>query len=97
MTRAQKRNAAIEQKFYFRKFVDAGTSSPASEGSEGACGPDGGELGSKPKAMQNCFPPLPMPVNGSHHVPVEDEYEEMTMAQIVNGNVREQCKRLSRC
>jgi glutamate--cysteine ligase catalytic subunit len=97
MARAQKRNAAIEQKFYFRKFVDVGTSSPASEESGGACGPDDGELGSKPKAMQNCFPPLPKPVNGGPHVPVEDEYEEMSMAQIVNGNVRERCKRLSCC
>lgn len=37
----------------------------------------------------NCFPPIPLPVNGVHHdSPVEEEYEEMSMNEIMNGKVR---------
>lgn len=37
--------------------------------------------------MENCFPPLPGPENGINRIPVEDEYEEMTMDEIINGKV----------
>jgi hypothetical protein len=40
--------------------------------------------------MRNCFPPLPLPENGVLDVsrPVDEEYEEMTMNEIINGKVR---------
>lgn len=37
--------------------------------------------------MQNCFSPLPEPENGLTLGPVEEEYEEMTMDEIINGKV----------
>lgn len=37
--------------------------------------------------MRNCFPPLPRPENGVHHHPVDEEYEELTMNEIMNGKV----------
>ena len=38
--------------------------------------------------MRNCFPALPRPANGGCRGPVEDEYEEMSMDEIMNGKVR---------
>ena len=39
--------------------------------------------------MKNCFPPPPLPENGfAYRGPVEDEYEEMTMKEIMNGKAR---------
>jgi glutamate--cysteine ligase catalytic subunit len=37
--------------------------------------------------MRNCFPPLPLPENGVLDLskPVDEEYEEMTMNEIING------------
>ena len=38
--------------------------------------------------MRNCFPSLPRPLNGVRRGPVEDEYEEMTMEEIICGKVK---------
>jgi len=89
MTRAQKRDAVGTQKFYFRKDVflpgvpsptcsahSSGTSSPI-EGSNG--------LPRKDNKLRNCFPTIPQPTHGCGKGPVEDEYEEMSMAEIMLG------------
>jgi glutamate--cysteine ligase catalytic subunit len=39
----------------------------------------------KQKKLGNCFTPPGPPVNGELKVPVKDEYEEMTMDEIMNG------------
>jgi glutamate--cysteine ligase catalytic subunit len=42
--------------------------------------------------MRNCFPPPPLPENGvTHDRPVDEEYEEMTMDEIMNGKVISKC------
>lgn len=41
----------------------------------------------KETKMRNCFPPLPRPSDDGYRGPVEDEYEEMTMDEIINGKV----------
>lgn len=74
-------------KFYFRKDVyppiRSGTSSAAS--SSGSNSPVDGAR-KKDKKLRNCFDPPPLPENGfSHRGPVEDEYEEMTLNEIMNG------------
>lgn len=39
--------------------------------------------------MRNCFPPVPFPENGLvNRLPVDEEYEEMTMNEIMNGKVK---------
>jgi len=83
MARAQVRNAAVEGKFYFRKNIQPYHSSPSS--------PVGGEKRNhfeKSKKMMNCFEPLPRPAERLNEGSVEDEYEEMTMNEIMNGKVR---------
>lgn len=87
MGRAQQRDAAMSGKFYFRKDVyppiRSGSSSNAS--SSGSNSPVDG-VRKKDKKLRNCFDPLPLPENGvSHRGPVEDEYEEMTLNEIMNG------------
>ncbi|KAJ7593919.1 glutamate-cysteine ligase catalytic subunit [Mycena floridula] len=90
MARAQERDAAMKRKFYFRKDVYLQTSassstcsSPASTPSSN-CSPCGNK--SKTKKLLNCFPPLPAPENGFvNDVPVSEEFEEMTMDEIMNG------------
>jgi glutamate--cysteine ligase catalytic subunit len=47
----------------------------------------------KEKEMRNCFPPPPLPENMLNRGPVEDEYEEMTMNEIMNGKVSPSRKR----
>jgi len=92
MGRAQQRDAALSEKFYFRKdvypLVHSSAASVAS--SSGTSSPNGAPR-IKEKKMRNCFPPLPLPANGSNRVPVEDEYEEMTMNEIINGKVSPSC------
>lgn len=90
MARAQKRDAARSGKFYFRKDVYAigrsGAGSTAS--SSGYSSPTSEVPVKKDKKMRNCFPPLPLPENGAQNGrPVEEEYEEMTMNEIINGKV----------
>lgn len=87
MARAQQRDAARQGRFYFRKNVYPPGSSAASSGS---CSPVDGAPPKKEKKLRNCFDPLVLPddafdaVNG--HA-VEEEYEEMTMDEIMNGKV----------
>ncbi|KAJ6499344.1 glutamate-cysteine ligase catalytic subunit [Mycena sanguinolenta] len=87
MARAQQRNAAQAGKFYFRKNVASRhhsvASSPASSCNSGCNSPVNGTA--KPKKMQNCFPDPPPLEIGASVLPVEEEYEEMTMNEIMNG------------
>jgi len=88
MGRAQRRGASTSGKFYFRKDVyttpRSGTSSAAS--TSGTSSPVDGSLRKKEKKMRNCFPPVPFPENGLvNRLPVDEEYEEMTMNEIMNG------------
>lgn len=92
MARAQRRDAARSGKFYFRKEVyalgRAPTSSGSSSGGSTPCDGCNGIPRPKEKKMRNCFPPLPLPENGVNTGPVEDEYEEMSLEEIMNGKVR---------
>ncbi|EGO00094.1 hypothetical protein SERLA73DRAFT_107071 [Serpula lacrymans var. lacrymans S7.3] len=90
MGRAQQRDAVHSEKFYFRKDVlPPGHTSPTSSvaSSSGSNSPvecSNCSLPSKDKKLRNCFPPLARPL----HVvdsPVEEEYEEMTVNEIMNG------------
>jgi len=86
MARAQKRAASTSNTFYFRKDVFATRSSASSvASSSGASSPVDGSPKKKPKKMGNCFPPIPLPENGFVNRNVEEEYEEMTMNEIMNG------------
>ena len=93
MVRAQRRDAVRSQKFYFRKDVFPPTSSSASSiASSCASSPiDGPQLGlngtRKEKKLRNCFPPAPKPYIDYSNGAIEDEYEEMTMVEIMNGKV----------
>jgi glutamate--cysteine ligase catalytic subunit len=84
MGRAQERNAAVSGKFFFRKDVlPAGQSVPPSvASSSGKSSPCGDR---KEKKLRNCFDPLPVPVNGVDRGHVNEEYEEMSMNEIING------------
>ncbi|KAF9478808.1 glutamate-cysteine ligase catalytic subunit [Pholiota conissans] len=87
MGRAQKRDASASSKFFFRKDVFATRSSASSAtSSSGASTPIDGSPRKKPKKMGNCFPPIPLPENGFvNQRNVEEEYEEMSMNEIMNG------------
>lgn len=87
MARAQVRDASVSNRFYFRKDVYAAGGSGASTSSSGTCSPVDGAPKQKEKKMRNCFGPRPLPENGINHIPVEEEYEEMTMNEIMNGKV----------
>lgn len=88
MATAQRRDAAAKAKFHFRKDVyppgRSGASSVAS--SSGACSPTDGAPRKKDKKMRNCFPRSALPEDGFiPRPPVEEEYEEMSMDEIING------------
>lgn len=90
MATAQRRNAAAKAKFHFRKDVyppgQSGASSVAS--SSGACSPTDDSPRKKDKKMRNCFPRSALPEDSFiPHPPVEEEYEEMSMDEIINGKV----------
>jgi glutamate--cysteine ligase catalytic subunit len=92
MQRAQKRNAAREGSFFFRKnvFPRSGTSTaPSASGSTSPTTSDCGcDLpGKKEKKLRNCYPAEPEPLEGIMRGNVEDEYEEMTVEEIMNGKV----------
>lgn len=91
MERAQLRDAARSEKFYFRKDVYVGRSEASSVASSSGSSSPTGDAPPKPKKekkMRNCFPPLPLPEDGVPLTrPVEDEYEEMSMDEIINGKV----------
>ena len=102
MQRAQHRDALRTEKFYFRKDIflpnssrsssatNSGSSSPVGSG----CGCDEGTNGvhrfppKKEKRMRNCFPEFPPPPEEYATKKVQDEYEEMTVAEVMNGKVR---------
>ncbi|KIY44398.1 glutamate-cysteine ligase catalytic subunit [Fistulina hepatica ATCC 64428] len=83
MARAQRRGAATDGKFFFRKDVyPSGSSSSSSVSSSDE------ETRPKTTKLENCFPPLPPVQNGVNHpIPVEEEYEEMSLNEIMNGKV----------
>ncbi|KAJ7680279.1 glutamate-cysteine ligase catalytic subunit [Mycena polygramma] len=90
MARAQQRDAAQSGKFYFRKDVGSRRQSAASSAASSSCNsgcnsPVDGPRPLKEKKMRNCFPDPPLPANGVDALPVEEEYEEMTMNEIMNG------------
>ena len=98
MGRAQLRGASRSRRFYFRKdvlppgYTSPVASTPSSSGDSspvenGCCKGRGKEA-----KMRNCFPSLPRPLNGVRRGPVEDEYEEMTMEEIICGKVRREKK-----
>jgi glutamate--cysteine ligase catalytic subunit len=89
MVTAQQRDAALSKKFYFRKNVfPPGHNSPCS--SAGSSGTSSPCCASRPKEkkLRNCFPALQLPEAGMNYAPVKEEYEEMTMNEIINGKVR---------
>jgi hypothetical protein len=95
MGRAQERDAAASGKFYFRKevfsTVRSGTSSGTS--SSGASSPSDSSPRKKEKKMRNCFPPPQLPEDGIlNRPPVDEEYAEFTMNEIMNGKVRRSCR-----
>ncbi|KAF9567957.1 glutamate-cysteine ligase catalytic subunit [Agrocybe pediades] len=88
MARAQQRDASVSNKFFFRKDIytngRSGNSSVTS--SSGASTPSDGSPKKKEKKLRNCFPPPPLPEKGNvTRLPVPEEYEEMTMNEIMNG------------
>ncbi|KIK67150.1 hypothetical protein GYMLUDRAFT_69344 [Collybiopsis luxurians FD-317 M1] len=81
MARAQARGASKSGKFYFRKDVHSAGNSPKSSGSSSPV--DG--VRPKERKLRNCFPPPEIPEDGIYRGPVEEEYEEMTIDEIMNG------------
>lgn len=97
MARAQRRDAIHTQKFYFRKDVfppgiPSPISTPNSSGTTSPIEPNGvnGIPRRKERKLRNCFAAIPVPENGHTHAPVEDEYDEFTLDEIINGKVRSQ-------
>lgn len=82
MARAQQRNAAADGKFFFRKEIFPPGHSPMSSGQSS---PVDGEPRLRERKLRNCFQRVPQPANGVEKGPVEQEYEEMTMREIMNG------------
>ena len=97
MARAQTRDAVHAQKFFFRKAVfpsassapsSAAASTPSSPISEhGAPVLVNGTTG-KERKLRNCFPLPPMPDDAFVPEAIRDEYEEMSMEEIMNGKVK---------
>ncbi|KAF9529245.1 glutamate-cysteine ligase catalytic subunit [Crepidotus variabilis] len=87
MQRAQKRDASASSKFFFKKDIYTTNPSAASSvaSSSGSNTPVDGVPRKKEKKMGNCFTPPPPPVIAPHVGPVEEEYEEMTMQEIMTG------------
>lgn len=90
MQRAQERDASKSRAFFFRRNVystnPSATSSVASSSIFNSLVDD--SHGRKWKSLQNCFASPPLPMNDFNHVAVEDEYEEMTMKEIMTGKVK---------
>ena len=97
MARAQRRDAVRSQKFYFRKDVFPSASSQPSRSSSipsSPCSEHGGQIpingvNGKEKKLRNCFPLPPMPDDAFVPRSIEDEYEEMSLEEIMNGKVRQ--------
>ena len=97
MARAQRRDAVRTEKFYFRKDVFPSASShPSSVASSAPSSPiseHGGPIpvngaNGKETKLRNCFPLPPRPDDALLAGSVHEEYEEMTMVEIMNGKVR---------
>ena len=97
MVRAQKRDAVRAEKFFFRKDVFPSASSqpssvapstPSSPVSEHGAPVLVNGTNGKEKKLRNCFPLPPMPDDAFVPGSVTDEYEEMSMEEIMNGKVR---------
>ena len=102
MARAQRRDAVRSERFFFRKDVFPSISSrPSSVASSTPSSPiseHGGQihvngLNGKEKKLRNCFPLPPRPDDAYFAGSVHDEYEEMTMVEIMNGKVRARASR----
>ncbi len=92
MSRAQLRDASNSQKFFFRKNVFREGSSRSSSVASSCCSSAvNGDAPRKEKKLRNCFPTVPAPENGVQKEPVEQEYAEMTMNEIMNGDVCTPC------
>lgn len=101
MRRAQRRDALQTEKFYFRKDIFLPNSSRSSTATNsGSNSPVGSDCGcnevtngvhrfqpEKMKRMRNCFPEFPPPPEEYVTKKVQDEYEEMTVAEVMNGKV----------
>ena len=96
MARAQKRNALHTQKFFFRKdvFPPGGPSRPESRcsscSSSGASSPLSSPVDGTPRKermLRNCWPDVPRPQNGTRAKPVTEEYEELSLQDIMFGRV----------
>ncbi|KAI0744210.1 glutamate-cysteine ligase catalytic subunit [Daedaleopsis nitida] len=92
MARAQRRDAVRSERFYFRKDVFPSASSTPSRASSTPSSPVSEHSGpilvngnGKEKKLRNCFPLPPMPDDAFVHGSVEDEYEEMSLEEIMNG------------
>jgi hypothetical protein len=89
MARAQRRDAVLATKFFFRKDVTSHDPLPTLN-----CAVIHGCNGSKEETLTHLTPDSLAPingvprVNGASHGSVHEEYEEMTMANIMDGNVR---------
>ncbi|KAF9051084.1 glutamate-cysteine ligase catalytic subunit [Hymenopellis radicata] len=87
MSRAQLRDASNSQKFFFRKNVFREGSSRSSSVASSCCSSAvNGDAPRKEKQLRNCFPTVPAPEDGIQKEPVEQEYAEMTMNEIMNGD-----------
>ena len=93
MVTAQRRGAVRHEKFHFRKnmYVQGGSGGKGTTASlPGSNSSVDGGFVKKEKKLRNCFPPLPTPRDGVEFThPIEEEYEEMTMNEIINGKVLE--------
>ncbi|KAI0730334.1 glutamate-cysteine ligase catalytic subunit [Fomitopsis betulina] len=94
MARAQQRNALHTQKFFFRKdvFPPGGSSRPGSRCSSCSSSAASTPLSSpvdgtprKERVLRNCWPDVPRPQNGTQAKPVEEEYEEVSLQDIMFG------------
>lgn len=100
MQRAQHRDALRTEKFYFRKDIFLPNSSRSSSAANsGSSSPIGGDCDGnsngihefppkKAKKMRNCFPGVPPAPEEYAEKKVEEECEEMTVAEVMNGKVK---------
>jgi hypothetical protein len=89
MQRAQERDASNSRAFFFRR--DVYTTNPSAASSVASSSRTNSPVDDVPrkrwKTLQNCFASPPLPMNGLDYAAVEDEYEEMTMKEIMTGKV----------
>lgn len=88
MQTAQKRNASKEARFYFRKNVFAAGSSQVSSSANSV--DEDGNPKPKEKKLGNCFP-IPQRQSPPYSGSVKEEYELMTLEEIMLGKVSYSC------